>query len=133
MAPHPKERTWVKVKVKTVPVIFSEHHAIKAYWGSGGSGANPASYSGYREPFPQGVKRPGHEADHLSPSSAEVKNAWSYTSHPPYAYMAWYLVQHRDKFALPYSCISVLELFGLIFILRDLPPFVTQRVITSVH
>jgi hypothetical protein len=29
-----------------------------------------------------GVKRPGREADHSSPSSAEVKNAWSYTSTP---------------------------------------------------
>jgi hypothetical protein len=29
-----------------------------------------------------GVKRPGHEADHLPPSSAEAKNAWSYTSTP---------------------------------------------------
>jgi hypothetical protein len=25
-----------------------------------------------------GVKRPGREADHLHPSSAEVKNLWSY-------------------------------------------------------
>jgi hypothetical protein len=29
------------------------------------------------------VKRPGREADHSPPSSAEVKNAWSYTSTPP--------------------------------------------------
>jgi hypothetical protein len=29
------------------------------------------------------VMRPGREADHLPPSSAEVKNAWSYTSTPP--------------------------------------------------
>jgi hypothetical protein len=29
------------------------------------------------------VKWPGHEADHSSPSSAEVKNAWSYTSTLP--------------------------------------------------
>jgi hypothetical protein len=28
------------------------------------------------------VKRPGREADHSLPSSAEVKNAWSYTSTP---------------------------------------------------
>jgi hypothetical protein len=27
-----------------------------------------------------GVKRPGREADHSPPSSAEAKNAWSYTS-----------------------------------------------------
>jgi len=29
-----------------------------------------------------GVKRPGREADHLHPPSAEIKNAWSYTSIP---------------------------------------------------
>jgi hypothetical protein len=35
-----------------------------------------------------GVKRPGREADHSTPSSADVKNAWSYTSTPQYAFMA---------------------------------------------
>jgi hypothetical protein len=30
-----------------------------------------------------GVKRPGREANHSPPSSAEVKNAWSYASTPP--------------------------------------------------
>jgi hypothetical protein len=30
-----------------------------------------------------GVKRPVGEADNSPPSSAEVKNAWSYTSTPP--------------------------------------------------
>jgi hypothetical protein len=34
------------------------------------------------------VKRPGREADHSPPSSAEVKNAWMYTSIPSYAFMA---------------------------------------------
>jgi hypothetical protein len=33
--------------------------------------------------LPLGVKWPGHEADHSPPSSAKVKNAWSYTSTPP--------------------------------------------------
>jgi hypothetical protein len=38
----------------------------------------------YRCSFPGGGgKRPGREADHSPPSSAEVKNAWSYTSTPP--------------------------------------------------
>jgi len=39
------------------------------------------------------VKRPGREADHSSPSNAEVKNAWSYTSTPQYASIAWYSVK----------------------------------------
>jgi len=43
------------------------------------------------------VMWPGHEADHSPPSITEVKNAWSYTSVPPYVLMAWYLVKHRDN------------------------------------
>jgi hypothetical protein len=35
-----------------------------------------------------GVKRPGHEAEHSPPTSAEVKKTWIYTSTPPYAFMA---------------------------------------------
>jgi hypothetical protein len=48
-----------------------------------GSGAHPTSY-----PMNAGafftlvVKRPGHEADYSPPSSAEIKNVWSYTSTP---------------------------------------------------
>jgi hypothetical protein len=30
-----------------------------------------------------GIKQPERQADHLPPSTAEVKNAWSYTSIPP--------------------------------------------------
>jgi hypothetical protein len=44
-----------------------------------------------------GVKRPRREADHSPPSSAEDKNAWSYTSTPQYAFMAWCLLKHRDN------------------------------------
>jgi hypothetical protein len=35
-----------------------------------------------------GVKRQGHELDHSSSTSAEVKKIWIYTSTPPYAFMA---------------------------------------------
>jgi hypothetical protein len=44
-----------------------------------------------------GVKQPEREADHSSPYSAEVKNAWSYTYTPQYAFMVWCLVKHRDN------------------------------------
>jgi hypothetical protein len=37
----------------------------------------------------------GHEAQHSLLSSAKVKNAWNYTSMPPYAFMEWYLIKHR--------------------------------------
>jgi hypothetical protein len=61
-------------------------------------GAVLASYPmGTRGSF-RGVKRPGREADHSPPSSAEVRNAWSYTSSPQYVFMAWCLVKHRDNF-----------------------------------
>jgi hypothetical protein len=41
-------------------------------------------YNGYQGLFPgEGIKWPGREANHSPPSSAEAKNAWSYTSiHP---------------------------------------------------
>jgi hypothetical protein len=45
-----------------------------------------------------GVKWPGREADHSPPSSAEVKNEWSYASTPQYIFMEWCLVKHRDNF-----------------------------------
>jgi hypothetical protein len=47
---------------------FSLHHRVQ-----NGSGAHTASYPmGTMDYFP-GVKRPGPEADHSPPSSAEVK------------------------------------------------------------
>jgi hypothetical protein len=42
------------------------------------------------------IKRPGREADHSPPSSAEVKNAWSYTS----AFMAWCSVEAQGSLYL---------------------------------
>jgi hypothetical protein len=36
----------------------------------------------------RGVKRPGREADHSPPASAEVKKMWNYTSIYPYVFMA---------------------------------------------
>jgi hypothetical protein len=41
-----------------------------------------------RESLSPGVKRPGREADHSPPTSAEVKKTWVYTSTPPYVFMA---------------------------------------------
>jgi hypothetical protein len=42
---------------------------------SSSPGAHPASYSmGIGGPFPGGKARPGRDADHSPPSSAEVKN-----------------------------------------------------------
>jgi hypothetical protein len=53
-----------------------------------GSGVHPTSCTmGNGGSFP-GVKRPGLEADHSPPASAEVKKMWIYTSTPPYVFMA---------------------------------------------
>jgi hypothetical protein len=45
-----------------------------------------------------GVNWPGREADHSLPSSAEVKNAWSYTFTPSYVFMAWCFVKQKNNF-----------------------------------
>jgi hypothetical protein len=57
--------------------------------------------NGYRHLFPWGY-RPGREADHSPPSSAEVKNAWRYTSTPQYVLLSWCLVKHKDNFTVLY-------------------------------
>jgi len=45
-----------------------------------------------------GIKWPERESIHLHPSSAEIKNAWSYTSTPPYVFMAWYLISKGTSY-----------------------------------
>jgi hypothetical protein len=45
-----------------------------------------------------GVKWPGHEAEHSQPSSAQVKNEWSYVSTPPLGLHAMY----RDSLAFTF-------------------------------
>jgi hypothetical protein len=49
---------------------------------------SPLSNDYQGESFPGG-KVAGAWIWPLTPSSAEVKNAWSYTSTPQYAFMAW--------------------------------------------
>jgi hypothetical protein len=54
-----------------------------------GSGVHTASYPMGPGALSPRVKRPMRENGHTSPHRAEVKNAWSYTSTPPYIFMAW--------------------------------------------
>jgi hypothetical protein len=82
------------VRFPAAAVNFSLHHRLQ-----NGSGTHPASYlMGARGFFP-GVKRPGREADHSPPSSAEVKELVEL-----YLYFAntssWRGAQlkHRDNF-----------------------------------
>jgi len=44
----------------------------------------------YRGTFSSGVKRLVCEVDHAPPSSARIKDAWSYTSTPPSFFMMWW-------------------------------------------
>jgi hypothetical protein len=66
-----------------VPVgsrIFTSLCCPDRLWG-------PPNTMGTGGSFP-GAKRPGREADHSPPTSAEVKKMWIYISTPPYALMA---------------------------------------------
>jgi hypothetical protein len=60
-------------------------------------------------PGTAGIRQPGYDAEHCSPSIAQVRNAWSYTSTAEYVLMARYVIKHWDKFALPRVRSSCLE------------------------
>jgi hypothetical protein len=50
-----------------------------------------------------GIKRPGREDDNSPPSSDEVKNTWSYTSTPQYAFMALCSVKTQGQLKISVS------------------------------
>jgi hypothetical protein len=66
-----------------------------------GSGAHSASYPMGTGSPSAGVKRPGREANHSPPPSAEVKNAWSYTSTP--VSLNGMVLRRRDNFTYSLS------------------------------
>jgi hypothetical protein len=43
------------------------------------------------------IKRPGREADHSPPSSSGFKKGGAIPPLPPYTFMAWCLIEHKDK------------------------------------
>jgi hypothetical protein len=89
------------VRILTEAGNFSFHYRVHT-----GFGAHPASYPmGTRGSFPRG-KAAG--ADHSSPPSAEVKNAWSYTTIPQYSLMACCSLRAQEYpylLLLPLICI----------------------------
>jgi hypothetical protein len=89
---------------------FSLHHCVQNC-----SGAHQPPIQWVPGALPLGVKRPGRETDHSPPSSAEVKNEWSYTSTPQYAFMTWCLVKHRDNFTFYLLCSKVCVKIGVPF------------------
>jgi len=74
-------------------VNFSRHHRVQ-----NGSGDHPASYPMDKGALSLEKKRPGSEADHSPPSSAEVNNAWGY-AYIPSIRLHWRGAQlkHRDS------------------------------------
>jgi hypothetical protein len=84
---------------------FSLHHRVQT-----GSGSHPASYPMGTGAVSLGIKRPGRKVDHSPPSSAEVKNAWSYTSTLQYVFMTWCLIKNRDNFTFIFYAPTLLEL-----------------------
>jgi hypothetical protein len=65
-----------------------------------GSGAHAASYPRVPGSLSLEIKWPRCEADHSPPSSAEVKNAWSYTSSRQYAFVMWCSVKAQRQLYL---------------------------------
>jgi len=63
-------------------------------------GPTPPPIQWVTEALSLGVKRPGSEADHSPPSSAKVKNAWTYTSTPQHAFMVRCSVKSTEMFVL---------------------------------
>jgi hypothetical protein len=60
-------------------------------------------------------KRPGREADHSPPSTADVKNAWSCISAPQYVLIAWFLVKAQEQVCL-YIYLIHFTLFSTSFV-----------------
>jgi hypothetical protein len=99
---------WSGVRVSARVGNSSLHHRVQT-----GSGAHPASYSMGNRALFLWVKRPEREADHSPPSSAEVNNAWSYTSTPQYASVAWCSVTDKAQ------CSGVWALYSTVAPIED--------------
>jgi hypothetical protein len=63
---------------------FSLHHRVQT-----GSGPNQPPIQWVPGDLSLAVKWPVHESDNLPPSTAEVKNTWSYTTTSHYVFMSW--------------------------------------------
>jgi hypothetical protein len=58
-------------------IFFSPPYRVQT-----GSGTHSPPSQWVAEALSPGIKRPGRDADHSPPPSAEVKNTWRYTSTP---------------------------------------------------
>jgi hypothetical protein len=73
------------------------------------------------------VKRPVHETDHSSPSNAEVKNAWSYTSAPTIRLDSWCSVKAQGRLYFTFACVSPLLHVFYVVIIRQFCISVYER------
>jgi len=62
------------------------------------------------------AKEPGREGDNSPPSSTQIKNAWEYSSTPPYVFKAWYL-RHTDIFTVYFTTLLLLLIITIIIII----------------
>jgi hypothetical protein len=60
-----------------------------------------------------GVERPGHEADHSLPTSAQVKNMWIYICIPPYVFMAQCLISWAQGQLYLFHITHILTIYAL--------------------
>ena len=86
-----------------------------------GSGAHPASYSMGTGVPSLVVKQSGSENDHLLPSSANIKNVWSYTSTPNIGIHGMYW----KKFSF-FTCVILMEYDYSSFTVDVLYPIMQQ-------
>jgi hypothetical protein len=73
------------------------------------TGAQPSSYT-----VRTGGPFSGGNEVLTSPTSAEVKNEWSYTATPLYCFVAWWLIMHMNVLPLSQdSAVSIATGYGL--------------------
>jgi hypothetical protein len=75
-------------KVTEIDTVSLRHRRVQTGFGA------------HSIPWVSRIKRPGRESDHLSPSSAEVKNASCRASTFPDVFTAWCLIKHRNNLYL---------------------------------
>jgi hypothetical protein len=86
---------WSGVRVLAGAENSSLYHCVQT-----GSGVHSASYPVCTRGYFLEVKWTGREADDSPLSSAEIKNAWSYTSIPQYAFIVWWSVKAQGQLYL---------------------------------
>jgi hypothetical protein len=74
--------TFIDVKCASFQVFTAVKILVEVFWVVMPCSLVRSYPMGIGDPSP-GIKRPGRGTDHLPPSGAEIKTAWSYTSAPP--------------------------------------------------